>query len=102
MADPISQAAIWVANTVAGWATAAGASTAVASAVYAVAYVATYAVAIAATSAIGGALGSGQKSPTASEGQLTLQQPLPYRRRVYGTAALGGVYVFQAADRFPT
>lgn len=89
MADPISAAAVWVASNLAIVAGNAGATAFFQAAVYAVAYAATYAAAIAATSAFGSALAGGQKSPAASEGQLTLQQPIPHRRRIYGKALLG-------------
>lgn len=94
MADPISAAAAWVASNLAIVAANAGATSFLTSAIYVAAYAATYAAAIAATSAIGSSLAGGPQSPAASEGQLTLQQPIPHRRRVYGKAMLGGYVVF--------
>ncbi len=32
--------------------------------------------------------------PKSSEGQLTLQQPVPFRRRIYGRAKIGGYFIF--------
>lgn len=65
-----------------------------------VANVIAYAAVAAANYAIGDALAAQVPSPGASDGQLSVQQPVPFRRRVYGRAKMGGFFVFsEVADR---
>lgn len=84
MADPISQIAIWVAQTALTYGATYGSS-----ALFAVAVAATVVATASAISMLGG-----QSGPKASDGQQTLQQPVPHRRRVYGKALLGGYVIF--------
>lgn len=59
-----------------------------------VANIIAYAAVAAANYAIADALTPKAPSAKASEGQITLQQPVPFRRRIYGRAKMGGYRVF--------
>lgn len=53
-----------------------------------------YAAVAAGSYAISDALAPKVDSPKATDGQLSVQQPVPFRRRVYGRAKVGGFYIF--------
>lgn len=84
--------------TFASWATgtfitATGSSSLLAAQiVYSTAYAVGYAAIAGASYAASSALAP--KAPGPSDGQLSIQQPIPYRRRVYGRAKLGGYYSY--------
>ena len=60
--------------------------------VYSTAYAVGYAAVAGASYAASSALAP--KAPGPSDGQLSIQQPVPFRRRVYGRAKLGGFYIY--------
>ncbi len=81
MAGPLQQVAIWVAQTAISYG-----STALTAVAVAASLITTFATI--------SALGGGASTPKASDGQQTLNQPVPHRRRVYGKALLGQGHQF--------